>query len=45
MRLDHDFFCVQTSNKHKVKKTIDEKRKSEAKEDEELGLNRDEEVG
>ncbi|XP_057992637.1 putative callose synthase 8 isoform X1 [Hevea brasiliensis] len=44
MHLDHEFFCVQASNKHKVKKTVDEKKKREAKEDEQLGLNRDEEL-
>ncbi|XP_050220253.1 putative callose synthase 8 isoform X2 [Mercurialis annua] len=47
MRLDHDFFCVQPSNKNKVKKVVNKKMKTEAKddEDEELGLNIDEETG
>ncbi|XP_015581453.2 putative callose synthase 8 isoform X1 [Ricinus communis] len=45
MRLAHDFFCVQSSNKSKVKKAVYEKKKREAKEDEEMGLNRDEEPG
>ncbi|XP_012074237.1 putative callose synthase 8 isoform X2 [Jatropha curcas] len=45
MRSDHDFFCVQSLDKHKAKKTMDDKKKREVKEDEELGANKDEEIG
>jgi callose synthase len=48
MRLDHNFFCVQPSNKPKAKKapvshdTVEDRRKSEENKDEELGATTEE---
>lgn len=44
MRLDHNFFCVQTSKKTKAKNapvshsTVEEREKQEGNKDEELGV-------